>query len=52
MSPTTAYNVQISAAETALKLARDARDIAAILAALSTMTRLLRQRYWAGKLAS
>ena len=52
MAPTTTYNVQMSAAETALKLARDAGDGAAILAALATMTRLIRQRYWAGKLAS
>ena len=52
MTPTTAYNNQMTAAETALKLARDAGDGAAILAALATMTRLVRQQYWAGKLAS
>lgn len=52
MAPTTTYNVQLSAAETALKLARDAGDVAAMLAALATMTRLVRQRYWAAKLAS
>jgi len=51
MSPTT-YTVQMTAAEMALKLARDAGDVAAMLAALATMTRLVRQRYWATKLAS
>jgi tRNA threonylcarbamoyladenosine modification (KEOPS) complex Pcc1 subunit len=48
----TAYTVQMTAAETALKLARDAGDIAAMLAALATITRLVRVRYWAAKLAS
>jgi hypothetical protein len=51
MAPTT-YTVQLTAAETALKLARDAGDVAAMLAALATITRLVRQRYWAAKLAS
>jgi hypothetical protein len=51
MAPTT-YTVQMTAAETALKLARDAGDVAAMLAALATITRLTRQRYWAAKLAS
>ena len=50
MAPST-YTVQITAAETALKLARDAGDVAAILAALATRTRLIRLQYWAGKLA-
>ena len=44
MSPTT-YTVQMTAAATALKLARDAGDGAAVLAALATMTRLVRQQY-------
>ena len=51
MSPTT-YTVQMTAAHTALKLARDAGDGAAVLAALATITRLIRQQYWAAKLAS
>ena len=51
MSPTT-YTVQMTAAETALKLARDVGDVAAILAALATMTRLVRLQYGAAKLAS
>ena len=51
MLPTN-YTVQITAAETALKLARDAGDGAAVLAALATITQLIRQQYWAAKLAS
>jgi hypothetical protein len=51
MAPMT-YTVELTAAETALKLARDAGDVAAMLAALATITRLVRQRYWAAKLAS
>ena len=51
MSPTT-YTVQMVAAATALKLARDVGDVAAILAALATMTRLVRLQYGAAKLAS
>jgi hypothetical protein len=51
MAPTT-YVVEMTAAEKALKLARDAGDVAAMLAALATITRLVRQRYWAAKLAS
>ena len=38
MAPTT-YTVQLTAAETALKMARDAGDVAAMLAALATITR-------------
>lgn len=52
MTPTTIYSVQMTAAEAALEHARDAGDVAAVLAALATMTRLVRQRYWAAKLAS
>lgn len=51
MSPT-AYTVQMTAAETALRLARDAGDMAAMLAALATITRLVRLQYGAAKLAS
>ena len=51
MAPT-AYTVQMTAAETALKLARDAGDMAAMFAALAMMTRLVRLRYGAAKLAS
>jgi len=51
MSPT-AYTVQMMAAESALKLARDTGDVAAILAALATITRLVRLQYGAAKLAS
>lgn len=51
MAPTT-YTAQMAAAATALKLARDIGDGAAMLAALATMTRLVRLRYWAAKLAS
>ena len=51
MAPTT-YTGQMTAAETALKLAREAGDGAAVLAALATITRLIRQQYWAAKLAS
>ena len=52
MTPTSQYMAQKTAAEAALKLARDAGDIAAMLAALSTMTRLVRLQYGAAKLAS
>ncbi len=51
MSPTT-YTAQMAAAATALKIARDVDDIAATLAALATMTRLVRLQYGAAKLAS
>ena len=51
MSPTT-YTVQMAAAEKALKLAREIGDVAATLAALATMTRLVRLQYGAAKLAS
>jgi hypothetical protein len=51
MSPTT-YTVQMAAAATALKLARDVDDVAATLAALAAMTRLVRLQYGAAKLAS
>lgn len=51
MSPT-AYKAQMIAAEMALKLARDVGDVAAMLAALATMTRLVRLQYGALKLAS
>ena len=50
MAPT-AYTVQMTAAETALERARDVGDGAAMLAALATMTRLVRLRYGAAKLA-
>ena len=49
--PTT-YTAQMAAATMALRLARDVGDIAAILAALATMTRLVRLQYGAAKLAS
>jgi hypothetical protein len=56
MSPTTykthTYTAQMTAAAAALKLARDVDDGAAILAALATMTRLVRLQYGALKLAS
>jgi tRNA threonylcarbamoyladenosine modification (KEOPS) complex Pcc1 subunit len=52
MTPTAKYDAQMTAAETALALARNAGDIAAMLAALSTMTRLVRLQYGAAKLAS
>jgi hypothetical protein len=56
MTPTTytvhTYTTQMAAAATALKLARDVDDGAAILAALATMTRLVRLQYGAAKLAS
>jgi hypothetical protein len=44
MSPT-AYAVQMAAAEKALMLARDVGDLAAMLAALATMTRIVRLQY-------
>jgi hypothetical protein len=56
MTPTTytvhTYTTQMAAAATALKLARDVDDGAAILAALATMTRLVRLQYGAAKLVS
>ena len=48
----TTYAVQMAAAEKALKLARDIGDVAAMLAALATLTRLVRLQYGAAKLAS
>ena len=42
----------MAAAATALKRARDVDDVAATLAALATMTRLVRLQYSAAKLAS
>jgi hypothetical protein len=47
-----AYAVQMAAAEKALMLARDVGDLAAMLAALSTMTRIVRLQYGMAKLAS
>jgi hypothetical protein len=40
-----AYAVQMAAAEKALELARETGDMAAVLAALATMTRLVRLQY-------
>jgi hypothetical protein len=44
-----AYAVQMAAAEKALMLARDVGDLAAMLAALSTMTRIVRMQYGSGE---
>jgi len=48
----TSYAVQTASAEKALKLAHEIGDGAAMLAALATMTRLVRLQYGAAKLAS
>jgi len=48
----TTYAVQMASAEKTLKLAHEIGDGAAMLAALATMTRLVRLQYGAAKLAS
>jgi len=44
MSPT-AYSVQMSAVEKAVKFARDTNDLAAVLAALTAEVRLIRLQH-------